>query len=164
MPKWLVWVGLSIYAVIQLIVYTAPARVPDEDWFYSNSLSIAENIHARGWIYTVATQSNLLGYGASCWSLYGIITALTSHSFLVMSLLAWFSILLVIIALLLSSRQTIKAHRYVAVGLWLAMAPAWWVGKLTGPDVYVMGLAALGLHCVIMQPKRWQVLAGGRVL
>lgn len=145
---------IGLYVICQVPVYFSSAMVPDEAFFLAVAMDRVREIDAaQGWGSLLFTQGNDLGYGALYWLVYvGLVKlaaqlgiagqeALTALRGLALAAMA--SIPLVI---LLQGLRKRSPFTLPAIALWLSLPVAWWSGKVTGPEVFSLAAAVIGLH------------------
>ena len=139
---------LLVYGVIQVYLYTLPAKVPDEVWFLTEDQDLSERP-----FYHLLDAPNLLGYGSLYWIIGGGVNNLLALR--ILALIYMFSIP-IFIALIGRRITQSWASIYLAVLLWITFPAAWWYGKLIGPELFSAFLGLLGVYLSLYKNKlKW---------
>lgn len=147
-------IAIIVYSSLQVVVMLLRQPVSDETWFLIIGQGVADVMAASGLITVVAEQTNLLGYGAIYWIIFGL-AQYTPNAFLTMRWLAWLAVTLIPLMIMLRGRALQSQYTGCAVALWLIMPVAWWDGKLIGPDLYTVAIVAVGLVGILTERWRW---------
>lgn len=137
---------IFIYAILLLPIFFSNAFVPDELAFLRLSQDQL-SIPGQG----LFSQQNLLGYGAIYWIIYGYMDYLFGDfSIWVMRGIAYFIFLSIPAAITFLGINLNNENKFWALLLYLSMPLAWWTGKLTGPEVFMLPFCVVSI-CMVMK-------------
>lgn len=137
---WLCWSLYGVWALFTAWVYLNASAVSfDERWFLKDTRPITP-------VGALAAGAHL-GYGQLYWVL---LTAMPSA---LAARLVWLGFYLATPLMVALSAE--RRMRIYVIGAWLAMPAAWWYGKIIGPEIPNLFLAALAMALLMRGRLVW---------
>ncbi len=137
---------LAVYSWCLIPIYLAAGYTPDEVWFHNIALRAASHLKEVNPVEFFLTQENTLGYGSVYWACYATACWLPVNELTVMRVLSLSCVLSIPLCLYKCGSQFKSSFGWASVLIWLTTPMAWWMNKLTGPELYSVALGVWGIY------------------